>query len=98
MSKALYITPWFAGILASIGVAFIVGGLGYAWNMNADLAVIQRDLKRINESNLDNRMSLSEVRLSVIESSVKNVVDSVGRVESKQDRMGDKLDKLLERK
>jgi septation ring formation regulator EzrA len=66
--------------------------------MNADLAVIQRDLKRINESNLDNRMSLSEVRLSVIESSVKNVVDSVGRVESKQDRMGDKLDKLLERK
>ncbi|TVL97179.1 MAG: hypothetical protein CV087_22710 [Candidatus Brocadia sp. WS118] len=88
--KAIIIHPVFATVLSSIAISAILGGVGYAWNTNADMAVLQRDVKQIKDANLD-------VRLSVMEQNVRSVVDSINRVEANQTKANDKLDKLLER-
>lgn len=88
--KTITIKPFFATVLSSIAISAILGGVGYAWNTNADMAVLQRDVKQIKDANLD-------VRLSVMEQNVRSVVDSINRVETNQTKANDKLDKLLER-
>lgn len=89
--KVLVIHPFFASILVALAVSAVAGGVGYAWNTNADFAVLQRDVKQIKDANLD-------VRMSVIEQGFRNVAESVTRIESNQIRTNDKLDKILERK
>lgn len=89
--KALIISPFFAAIFATLGASMIAGGVGYAWNTNADFAILQRDVKQIKDANLD-------VRMSVIEQNFRNVSESMVRIETNQIRTNDKLDKVLERK
>lgn len=83
-SKAIIISGAWASILTTVAGAIIISGLAYAWNTNADLAVLQRDVKQIKDANLD-------VRMSVMEQTVKGMADTMNRVENK-------LDKLLERR
>lgn len=90
-NKALVISPLFASVFATIASGAIIGGVGYAWNANADLAVLQRDIKQIKDANLD-------VRMSVMEQNFRNVTDSMSRLEMYQTKINDKLDKLLERR
>jgi protein involved in polysaccharide export with SLBB domain len=87
--KALVVSPFFATIFATIAAGGLAGGMTYAWNTNADFAVLQRDVKQIKDANLD-------VRMSVIEQNFRSVSESMIRMETSQSRMNDKLDKLLE--
>lgn len=89
--KALVVSPFFATILSSVAVTAVIGGIGYAWNANADLAVLQRDVKQIKDANLD-------VRISVMEQNIKSGAEAMTRLELRLSRMDDKLDKVLERR
>ena len=89
--KALVISPFFATIFSSIAIATMIGGISYAWNSNADLAVLQRDVKQIKDANLD-------VRISVMEQNIKSGAEAMTRLEIRLSRIDDKLDKVLESK
>lgn len=43
------IPKWAAGIIATIIALSFVGAFGWAWAMNADMAVLKRDVSEIKE-------------------------------------------------
>lgn len=89
--KALVITPLFATIFSTLAGAAIIGGVSNAWSINANYAVLQRDVKRINDANL-------EIRMTVLEQAVKTNLDSMSRVEANQRIIFNKLDAAIAEK
>lgn len=54
--KAVIVTRFWAGIISSVVAAAVIGGFCYAWNANAQIAVLQRDVNEINSARLDMRL------------------------------------------
>lgn len=85
-----------AAIFVSICSAAIIGGVAYAWNANADFAVLQRDVRELKAANMQDKLATLEARTGRIEEQVKGLADAGIRQERIQQRMDDKLDRLLE--
>lgn len=58
--KALVISRFWAGIMSTVVAAAVVGGFAYAWNANAQIAVLQHDVTQITSANLDMRLTRLE--------------------------------------
>lgn len=94
-SKPIQISAWWAGLLASLLSAGILGGIAYAVEANADLRVVQNDVKEIKDANLEHRLSTIDTRVARIEEQGKAAVETSERMEMQQRRIDDKIDKLL---
>lgn len=89
--KVLVISGWGATVLATLVSAAILASAAYAWNANADLRVLQRDVGEIKQANLP-------IEIAALKEQVKAATDASNRVERKQDKMDDKLDMILSKK
>lgn len=88
--KALIINKFWASVLASVIGSAIIGGVAYAWTANANIAVLQNDVRQIQAANLD-------TRLTRMEEQIKASAGTVDEIKKQQNRMDDKLDRLLSR-
>lgn len=61
--KALIVSRFWAGIMSTVVAALVIGGFAYAWNANAQTAVLQRDVAAITNANLDIRLTRMEEQL-----------------------------------
>ena len=89
MSKVIAVTPFWATIFSSLIATSIIGGVGYAWSANADFKVLQERVETLQKTNI-------EPRLTTIEQQVKNTTETVHRIENGQEKMNEKLDRLVE--
>lgn len=81
---AAIITDKWAAVAAALVLALITGGVTYAWNTNADFAVLRKEVANLTNANL-------EIQITAIKENLKAVKESTVRIENK-------MDKLLERK
>lgn len=88
--KALIINKFWASVLTSVIGSAIIGGIAYAWTANASIAVLQNDVRQIQAANLD-------TRLTRMEEQIKASAGMVDEIKKQQNRMDDKLDRLLSR-
>ena len=61
--KAIIINKFWAGIIATIVTSFIIGGVGYAWNANAQISMLQSDVNDLKAAKLDVRLARMEEKL-----------------------------------
>lgn len=86
--KVIAINSWWAGILGTLLTAVVIGSVTYAWNANAQLATLKTDVADIKGANLP-------IQVASLKVQVDNIVKANERIERSQDKMDDKLDKLL---
>lgn len=88
VKKVIAINGWWASVLATLFTASVLASAAYAWNANADLRTLQSDVKQIKDANLP-------VEIAALKEQVKAAIESSARIERNQDKMDDKIDKLL---
>ena len=88
--KAFIISKQWAGIFTAIITAGIIGASTTALNAYAQMEVMRKDVEQMKSANL-------EPRVTVIEQQVKYTAQTVQRIETSQEKMDDKLDRLLQR-
>lgn len=68
--KAIVINKFWASVYATVIAAALLGGVAYAWQANAQIAVLQRDVNELNNANTNTRLARMEEQL-------KNVNDKL---------------------
>lgn len=81
-SKIAAVNRVWGAVIVGVATASIIGSGAYAWNTNAQIAVMNDDIKDLKDIGVGPRMAVVE--------------KTVARIEGKQDKMDDKLDRLLE--
>ena len=61
--RAIILNRYWAGLLSSLLAALVIGGLGYAWNANAQIAVLRSDVDDLKKAELASRLSRMEGKL-----------------------------------
>lgn len=84
--KVVAISQRWLAFWSTIAAALVVGGITYAWNANADFAVVKSQLAPLVEAGFPERLARIESKL-----------DDVQEMKAQQSKMDDKLDKLLTR-
>lgn len=79
--KAVIISKTWLAVIVSVTSALILSAIGTAWSANATVSVLRSDVADIKNAQLNPRVTVMEQTLS--------------RVEVRQTRMEDKLDRVL---
>lgn len=69
--KAIIISPWWAGVIASIIASGMISCFAFVFSANAQLAVMQNDMNDIKKSDLPQRLSRMEEKLDWLVRSAK---------------------------
>lgn len=66
--KAIVINKFWMGIISMLIGAILIGGFTYAWNANAQIAVLQHDVNDLKSANIDQRLTrIEEQQKAVVE-------------------------------
>lgn len=71
--KVIAITPFWASILSGLIVLACVGGFAYAWNANADISVLKRDVSEMKLADTSTRLTRLEERSASIQKSLDRI-------------------------
>jgi hypothetical protein len=79
--KAIILSKWSAGVLATIFSAFAVGGFTFAWNVNAQM----QNVEELNDAHLLERMVKIEEQGKNMSEDIDDIKESVKEVNKKLD-------------
>lgn len=88
--KVIAISGFWATVLTGVTVTGIGSGIAYAIGANRDFAVMQNDLQMLKSANLT-------TEVPVIKEQIISIKKSQDRMEVQQQKIADKLDKLVEK-
>lgn len=69
--KAIVISPWWAGIIATIIASGMISCFTFVFSANAQLSVMQNDVNDIKQAKLDVRLTRMEEKLDWLVKSAK---------------------------
>jgi hypothetical protein len=88
--KVVAINGFWLTVISTLIASGILGGIGYAWNANAAFSILQNDVDTLKKANITER-------LASIEQQVISVQERLQDVKNQQNKMDEKLDKILVR-
>lgn len=86
--KVIAINGWWATVISSVLVTAVCSGFAFAFSMNNEVVAMKRDLQPIVDAKLT-------VEVPVIREQISQIKGTTQRMEQQQERMDDKLDKVL---
>lgn len=75
--KIIAVTPFWASILSGLMVLLIAGGFAYAWNSNADISVLKRDVSEMKSADTSTRLTRLEERSTSIQKSLDRIENKI---------------------